>query len=79
MTDPLTASVLVTLAIQEFIKSGTGDLAKRFTAEAVAKIPVLWRKENRSRSMKHWRFFVTWYGSIGGHKSTKSLSGKRLN
>ena len=24
-------------------------------------------------------FFVTWYGSIGGHKSTKSLSGKRLN
>ena len=44
MTDPLTASVLVTLAIQEFIKSGTGDLAKRFTAEAVAKIPVLWRK-----------------------------------
>jgi transposase len=24
-------------------------------------------------------FFVTWYGSIGGHKSTKSLSGKRFN
>ena len=23
--------------------------------------------------------FVTWYGSIGGHKLTKSLSGKRLN
>lgn len=44
MTDPLTASVLVTLEIQEFIKSGTGDLAKRFTAEAVAKIPVLWGK-----------------------------------
>ena len=54
MTDPLTASVLVTLAIQEFVKSGTGDLAKHFTAEAVAKIPVLWRKENRSRSIKHW-------------------------
>jgi len=28
---------------------------------------------------KEIRFFVTWYGSIGGHKSTKSLSGKRLN
>ncbi|GBD52714.1 hypothetical protein BGM30_18070 [Microcystis aeruginosa NIES-298] len=26
-----------------------------------------------------FRLFVTWYGSIGGHKSTKSLSGKRLN
>ena len=25
------------------------------------------------------RFFVTCYGSIGGHKSTKSLSGKRFN
>ena len=23
--------------------------------------------------------FVTWYDSIGGHKSTKSFSGKRLN
>ncbi|MBE9088984.1 hypothetical protein IQ232_04055 [Microcystis aeruginosa LEGE 11464] len=38
MTDPLTASVLVTLEIQEFIKSGTGDLAKRFTAiETITK------------------------------------------
>ncbi|MBE5229115.1 MAG: hypothetical protein INR81_08340 [Microcystis aeruginosa PMC 728.11] len=44
MTEPLSAIVLVTLAIQEFVKSGTGDLAKRFTAEAVAKIPVLWGK-----------------------------------
>jgi putative transposase len=26
-----------------------------------------------------YRFFVTWYGSIGGHKLTKSLSGKRFN
>ena len=44
MNERLTASVLVTLAIQEFVKSGTGDLAKRFTAEALAKIPVLWEK-----------------------------------
>lgn len=42
MADPITASLLVTLAVQEFVKSGTGDLAKRFTAEAIAKIPVLW-------------------------------------
>jgi hypothetical protein len=27
---------------------------------------------------KNW-LFVTWYGSIGRYKSTKSLSGKRLN
>lgn len=44
MADPLTAGLLVTLAVQEFVKSGTGDLAKRFTAEALAKIPVLWEK-----------------------------------
>lgn len=44
MADPLSAGLLVTLAVQEFVKSGTGDLAKRFTAEALAKIPVLWEK-----------------------------------
>jgi len=44
MSDPLTTSLLVSLAVQEFVKSGTGDLAKRFTAEAIAKIPVLWGK-----------------------------------
>lgn len=37
MTELLSAIVLVTLAIQEFVKSGTGDLTKRFTEEAVAK------------------------------------------
>ena len=37
MTEPLTTGLLVTLAVQEFIKSGTGDLAKRFTAEALTK------------------------------------------
>jgi hypothetical protein len=44
MTEPLTTGLLVTLAVQEFIKSGTGDLAKRFTTEALAKIPILWNK-----------------------------------
>jgi hypothetical protein len=44
MTEPLTAGLLVTLAVQEFVKSGTGDLAKRFTAEALDKIHVLWEK-----------------------------------
>ena len=34
---------------------------------------------NLQAKQKQIRFFVTWYGSIGGHKSTKSLSGKRLN
>lgn len=37
MADPLTASLIVNLAVQEFVKSGAGDLAKRFTAEAIAQ------------------------------------------
>ncbi|MDJ0670217.1 MAG: hypothetical protein PX636_04325 [Microcystis sp. M53598_WE2] len=44
MNDPLTTSLLVNLAVQEFIKSGTGELAKRFTTEAISKIPILWEK-----------------------------------
>ena len=44
MTDPLTltAGALITLATQEFVKAGTGELAKKFTGEAIAKIPELW-------------------------------------
>lgn len=47
MTDPLSAGLagsLVNLAVQEFVKSGTGDLAKRFTSEAISKMSVLWGK-----------------------------------
>jgi hypothetical protein len=39
MTDPvtaLTASAIASLAFQEFVKSGAGDLAKRFTGEAIS-------------------------------------------
>ena len=40
MTDPitLTASAIASLAFQEFIKSGAGELAKKFTTEAIAKM-----------------------------------------
>jgi hypothetical protein len=41
MADPiftLTASAIATLAFQEFIKSGAGELAKKFTGEAIAKM-----------------------------------------
>ncbi|GCA91298.1 hypothetical protein MiTa_04666 [Microcystis aeruginosa NIES-4264] len=34
--------------------------------------------ESQKETLKKW-LFVTCYGSIGGHKSTKSLSGKRFN
>ena len=42
MVEPITAGALVILATQEFVKSGAGDLAKKFTGEAIAKIPELW-------------------------------------
>jgi hypothetical protein len=51
MTDPvtaLTASAIASLAFQEFIKSGAGELAKKFTAEAIAKMndlrELIWHK-----------------------------------
>jgi hypothetical protein len=51
MTDPLTtlaASVIASLAFQEFIKSSAGELAKKFTAEAIARMndlrEVIWQK-----------------------------------
>jgi len=52
MTDPvtttLTASAIATLAFQEFIKSGAGELAKKFTGEAIARMKdlrdLIWNK-----------------------------------
>jgi hypothetical protein len=38
VTTTLTASAIATLAFQEFIKSGAGELAKKFTGEAIAKM-----------------------------------------
>jgi hypothetical protein len=40
----LTASAIASLAFQEFVKSGAGDLAKRFTEEAIAKMDELRQK-----------------------------------
>jgi hypothetical protein len=34
----LTASAIASLAFQEFVKSGAGNLAKKFTGEAIAKM-----------------------------------------
>jgi hypothetical protein len=47
MTDPvtaITASTIATLAFQEFVKSGAGELAKKFTTEAIAKMNALRQK-----------------------------------
>lgn len=44
MLDPLTTSAITALAFQEFIKSGTGELAKKFTTSAIAKISELRKK-----------------------------------
>lgn len=44
MTDPITASVLVGLAAQKFVEAGAGELAKKFTTEAIAKLYELWQQ-----------------------------------
>jgi hypothetical protein len=41
MTVPSTASTIATLAFQEFIKSSAGELAKKFTGDAIAKMEQL--------------------------------------
>jgi hypothetical protein len=41
MTDPITASAIATLAFQKFIKSSAGELAKKFTGEAIIKMEQL--------------------------------------
>lgn len=46
MTDPisLTAGAIATLALQKFVESGAGELAKKFTTEAIMKIGLLWER-----------------------------------
>lgn len=47
MVDPvttLTASAIATLAFQKFIESGAGELAKKFTTEAIAKMDTLLKR-----------------------------------
>jgi hypothetical protein len=47
MTDPvtaMTAGAIASLAFQEFVKSGVGELVKRFTGEAIARMGELRQK-----------------------------------
>jgi hypothetical protein len=56
----LTASAIASLAFQEFIKSGAGELAKKFTAEAISKMSALrtliWEKLRGKHSMAEEAF-----------------------
>ncbi|MEM8610426.1 MAG: hypothetical protein AAGF93_00295 [Cyanobacteria bacterium P01_H01_bin.105] len=47
MTDPattLTASAIATLAFQKFLETGAGELAKKFSTEAIAKMDTLLKR-----------------------------------
>ncbi|WP_035990696.1 hypothetical protein [Leptolyngbya sp. KIOST-1] len=46
MADPvtLTASAIAALACQKFLESGAGELGKKFTAEAIAKMDLLLKR-----------------------------------
>lgn len=46
MTDPvsLTAGAIATLAFQKFIESGAGELAKKFTTDAIVTMEGLLRR-----------------------------------
>ena len=51
----LTATAIANLAFQEFIKSGAGELAKKFNAEAIAKMgdlrKLLWARLRRKHAI----------------------------
>ena len=66
--------------IGQMIKSGweginKNELLNKDVGQLIKEGKYLFLREYTQR---YW-FFVTWYGSIGWHKSTKSLSGKRFN
>jgi hypothetical protein len=46
MAEPMamTASVIATLAFQKFVESGAGELAKKFTTAALAKMDILLKR-----------------------------------
>lgn len=47
MVDPvttLTASAIATLAFQKFLETGAGELAKKFSTEAIAKMEMLLKR-----------------------------------
>jgi len=46
MADPvtLTASAIATLAFQKFLESGAGELGKKFTTEAIARMDILMKR-----------------------------------
>ena len=44
MADPLTAGALVALAAQKFVESSAGELAKKFTTDAITKFSELWQQ-----------------------------------
>ncbi len=44
MTEPITATAIAILAFQQFIGSSSGELAKKFTAEAISKMDILLKR-----------------------------------
>ncbi|NJN88377.1 MAG: hypothetical protein HC881_21435 [Leptolyngbyaceae cyanobacterium SL_7_1] len=58
MPDPvsLTAGTIATLAFQKFLESGAGEVGKKFTAEAIAKMDELGKRIwAKLRGVHGWR------------------------
>ncbi|MFN7247261.1 MAG: hypothetical protein ACK5UO_11540, partial [Microcystis sp.] len=75
------SAVLITSASLSIFASSNSSLSSVFTPSESGFLSCLSTISLSSVfpfSANFW-LFVTCYGSIGGHKSTKSLSGKRFN
>jgi len=67
MADPvttLTASAIATLAFQKFIDSAAGELAKKFSTEAIVKMDTLlkriWAKLRGKPRVEEVKIWVGW-------------------
>jgi uncharacterized protein with von Willebrand factor type A (vWA) domain len=92
MLDPVTmtaSAILVprgyanaTLAFQEFIKSGAGELAKKFTAEAIAKMgqlrELIWNRLTGKHPVAEQALAQTQAGEAEGIETVATLLGVEM-
>lgn len=84
MPDPvtMTANAIATLAFQEFVKSGAGELAKRFTTEAISKMgrlrDLVWNRLTGKNAIAEEAFVKASAGEQEGIDTVATLLGVEM-
>jgi len=77
----MTTNIIIDDQLMADALKATGLKTKQEVVELGLKTLIRLKQQEKIKAFKgklKW-LFGTWYGSIWGHKSTKSLSGKRFN